>query len=130
MILPIRPNQKISLALKYSLIFISVHTVLVLVLVYSNPENSYAEKKDTHLIYTVKRGDTLSGIALRYKISVKQLRRWNSLRGDKIFEGQRLDDQLAAQTLVDLGAELGQRVLRKPAALLDAHRQAARHIEE
>ncbi|MFH1630191.1 MAG: LysM peptidoglycan-binding domain-containing protein [Pseudomonadota bacterium] len=65
--------------------------VLALALLLCNPGNSYAGETDTSVIYVVKRGDTLGGIALRYKISVKQLRRWNRLRGDKIFEGQRLE---------------------------------------
>jgi len=41
-------------------------------------------------IYTVKKGDTLGGIAVRHKVSLKALRKWNKLPGDKIFEGQRL----------------------------------------
>jgi len=43
------------------------------------------------MIYRVKRGDTLGGIARRYKVSVEQLRQWNRLRGDRIFVGQRLE---------------------------------------
>ena len=41
-------------------------------------------------IYTVKKGDTLGEIALRSKVSLKDLRAWNKLSGDNIFEGQRL----------------------------------------
>ncbi|MFH1571208.1 MAG: L,D-transpeptidase family protein [Gemmatimonadota bacterium] len=41
-------------------------------------------------VHVVRKGDTLSGIALRYRVSVKQLRRWNSLKGDRIIVGQRL----------------------------------------
>jgi len=41
-------------------------------------------------IYTVKKGDTLGEIALRYKVSLKALRKRNRLSNDKIFEGQRL----------------------------------------
>ncbi len=76
-----------SPAFKYLLCFACLHMVLALVLLLCNPGNSYAGETDTSVIHIVKRGDTLSEIALRYKISVKQLRRWNRLRGDKIFEG-------------------------------------------
>ncbi len=41
-------------------------------------------------IYTVKKGDTLDGIALRYKVSLEALRKWNKLPDDKIFKGQRI----------------------------------------
>ncbi len=40
--------------------------------------------------YTVARGDTLSGIASRFSVSVDDLRSWNSVRGDVIVPGQRL----------------------------------------
>ncbi len=41
----------------------------------------------THL---VKRGETLGEIALRYNVSVSSLRKWNGLKGDRIYKGQRL----------------------------------------
>lgn len=42
-------------------------------------------------IYTVQAGDTLSHIALRYDVSIKDLRRWNRLdRGKPIKIGQKL----------------------------------------
>lgn len=40
--------------------------------------------------YTVAPGDTLLGIALEYDVSVDDIRRWNDLSGDNIYEGQRL----------------------------------------
>ena len=41
--------------------------------------------------YTVKRGDTLSGIALKYKgVTVTQIKRANNLRSNNIRPGQRL----------------------------------------
>ncbi len=40
--------------------------------------------------YTVKRGDTLSDIAVVHRVSVEQLRRWNNIRGNKILIGQKL----------------------------------------
>jgi len=84
-------HQNSSPALKYLLFLICFQIVLALSLLLCNPGNSYAGKTDSPVIYIVKRGDTLSEIALTYKVSVGQLRRWNRLRGDKIFEGQRLE---------------------------------------
>ncbi len=40
--------------------------------------------------YTVKKGDTLSHIARRYRVSVKQLMSWNHLRSDKLRIGQKI----------------------------------------
>lgn len=40
--------------------------------------------------YKVKKGDTLSRIASKYHVSVKDLKRWNNLKSDKIREGQTL----------------------------------------
>ena len=44
----------------------------------------------TPTYYTVRRGDTISGIATRYRVTWTQIRRWNNLRGDMIYPGQRL----------------------------------------
>jgi LysM repeat protein/N-acetylmuramoyl-L-alanine amidase len=54
-------------------------------------------------VHVVRTGDTLSGIAVRFGLSTGQLRRWNDLRGDRIYPGQRLK--------VDRGD--GQYVVRK-----------------
>jgi len=42
-------------------------------------------------VYKVKRGDTLSGIAARYGLTVSQLRGWNQLRSSAIYANQELD---------------------------------------
>ena len=42
------------------------------------------------ITYTVKSGDTLGGIAGKYRCTVKQLKSWNNLRGDLINIGQKL----------------------------------------
>jgi len=50
-----------------------------------------ADRVDTDGVYTVQRGDTLSEIALRHNLSLKQLRRLNPpLRGDRIKAGDGL----------------------------------------
>jgi peptidoglycan DL-endopeptidase LytE len=41
-------------------------------------------------IYTVQSGDTLSHIAVRYDVSVSQIKSWNGLKSDTIYVGQKL----------------------------------------
>ncbi len=41
-------------------------------------------------VYVVKKGDTLSTIAKRRKVSVSQIKKWNNLRSDNIYIGQKL----------------------------------------
>jgi 3D (Asp-Asp-Asp) domain-containing protein len=45
------------------------------------------KKLQTHI---VKKGETLSGIASKYKITLKELKSWNKLSRDTIFPGQQL----------------------------------------
>ena len=40
--------------------------------------------------YTIKKGDTLSGIAKKFHCSVKQLKQWNGLKSDAIRDGKKL----------------------------------------
>ena len=42
------------------------------------------------IYYTVRRGDSLSEIAEKYKTSVRNVKKWNGLRKDVIFVGQKL----------------------------------------
>jgi LysM repeat protein len=42
-------------------------------------------------IYVVKKGDTLSGIAAKYKTTVQQIKAWNKLSTDLILIGQKLN---------------------------------------
>ena len=59
---------------------------------YINPAN-IDKKRLEHpgFTYTVKKGDTLSGIATRYRVSVKNLMRWNNLRSaNSLRIGQKL----------------------------------------
>jgi peptidoglycan DL-endopeptidase LytE len=49
------------------------------------PGESGSEK-----VYTVKSGDTLSYIALKYGVSVQELKKWNGLSSDMIYIGQKV----------------------------------------
>lgn len=40
--------------------------------------------------YVVKSGDTLGGIAMRYHVTISQIKKWNHLRSDLIRIGQRI----------------------------------------
>lgn len=42
------------------------------------------------IVYRVKKGDTLSTIAERYNVSIKELKKWNGLKGNLIREGQKI----------------------------------------
>lgn len=42
-------------------------------------------------VYTVKSGDTLSRIASEYKVTVANLKKWNNLKSDLIYVGQKLN---------------------------------------
>lgn len=60
------------------------------------PVQGYADeyRKDggdsQKIYYTVKNGDTLSGIAQKHRTSVTKIKTWNGLRGDFIRIGQKL----------------------------------------
>ena len=46
--------------------------------------------------YTIRRGDTLIGIASMHGVSVQQLRVWNGLSSDRIYPGRKLSIQMPA----------------------------------
>ena len=55
-----------------------------------NVDSKLNDSKNYKVIYVVKSGDTLSGIGLRYNVSVKKLKRWNNLNGSMLSIGQKL----------------------------------------
>ena len=49
------------------------------------------KKTPSKIYYKVKRGDTLGGIALKYKTSVKKIKKWNkNIKNDNIYIGQKI----------------------------------------
>jgi membrane-bound lytic murein transglycosylase D len=45
---------------------------------------------DRRVRYIVKRGDTLGEIAARFRVSWRDIKKWNSIRGSRIYPGQSL----------------------------------------
>ncbi|MCX8056361.1 MAG: LysM peptidoglycan-binding domain-containing protein [Ignavibacteria bacterium] len=60
--------------------------------IYSEPiEKMYASsKKSLPDYYVVRRGETLSDISRKFRISISDLKDWNNLKGDRVVAGQRL----------------------------------------
>lgn len=60
----------------------------------SNANSTGTERSDTggkpRIVYTVRTGDTLGRIAVRYNVTVTQLQRWNNIRGSRIRVNERL----------------------------------------
>ena len=56
----------------------------------TSPLDIQPEGTQSSLHYKVRRGDSLSRIAQRFKVSVSDLRRWNTLNGKYLKPGQRL----------------------------------------
>jgi len=54
------------------------------------PKPAPKPKSPTYTRYKVKRGDTLYSIARRHGVSVDRLKKWNSIRRNKIYPGQKL----------------------------------------
>ena len=54
----------------------------------SKTHNPNSTVKSIH--YTVRNGDSLSRIASKYRVNVKDLHRWNTIKGKYIKPGQRL----------------------------------------
>ena len=48
------------------------------------------QSRSKKIYYTVKRGDSLSEIAEKYRTSVKNIKKWNGLRNNRILVGQKL----------------------------------------
>ncbi len=53
---------------------------------FSQPNSLYGKE----IVYRIKSGDTLSGIAKRYGVSIKALKTWNKLSGSSIRVAQKL----------------------------------------
>lgn len=49
-----------------------------------------SSKTGSAKVYTVKSGDTLSHIAVQYGVTVNNLKKWNNLKSDTIYIGQKL----------------------------------------
>ena len=60
------------------------------------PTKAYGEYRKSmqsaskKIYYTVKRGDSLSEIAEKHRTSIRNIKKWNGIRSDKILIGQKL----------------------------------------
>ena len=64
--------------------------------------------------YTVRKGDTLSHIAQKQGVTLKQLKSYNGLKKDLIFVGQKLKIPSDQQFLQDVRAHTGKLRLNRP----------------
>ncbi len=65
------------------------------------------------IVYQVRRGDTLSAIARRYRTSISHLKQLNGLRSDTVYVGQRLlVEQRTQRTPVPAAERPGEYVVR------------------
>ena len=62
-------------------------------------------------IYKIKSGDTLGKIAVKYKVSINQLKAWNGLKSSHIYVGQKLQINPKGKTTIT--AESKNYTLRK-----------------
>lgn len=58
--------------------------------IYAGQKLKVKTSKTIWVTYTVRSGDTLSGIATKNGVSVSNLRSWNNLKGTRIYSGQKL----------------------------------------
>lgn len=54
------------------------------------PVTPVPQGRSPQRIYRVKRGDTLYGIARSFKTNIRNIKKWNNLRGNRIHPGQKL----------------------------------------
>ena len=78
---------QIPTVLKLAIIFAAG---ILLSVVVANSSALAAPQSYTCTYYVVRRGDTLSGIGLRYGVTVRAVMNANGLRGTRIYSGQRL----------------------------------------
>ncbi|MDI6833969.1 MAG: LysM peptidoglycan-binding domain-containing protein, partial [Bacteroidales bacterium] len=62
-------------------------------------QSSSSSAKTQNIVHIVKSGETLSGIASKYGVSVDNIKNWNNLSSDKISIGQKLIINPTKQTI-------------------------------
>ncbi len=70
---------------------------------YASSYRHEVPKGSKRVVYKVKEGDNLGAIAMRYGVSVAQLRDWNNIRGSRIRIGQKLDIYVKESTAKKMG---------------------------
>ena len=76
--------------------YFSINSELEKRLIQSNKENliekihpKYFDKVDRY-VFTVSKGDYLGKISLKFNCKIEEIKKWNNLKTDKIFIGQKL----------------------------------------
>ncbi len=58
--------------------------------IYSNSNYTGDEVISNTIYYTVRKGDTIGKIAYKNKLSIKTIKRWNNLKSNTIYPGQKI----------------------------------------
>lgn len=61
-------------------------------------QSSSTSTKTQNIVHIVKSGETLSAIAIKYGVSVENIKKWNNLSSDKLSIGQKLTINPTTQT--------------------------------
>lgn len=56
----------------------------------NKPKSTQPKQKEKFITYIVKRGDTLTKIAKKHKVTIADIKKWNNLKNDLIREDQKL----------------------------------------
>ena len=56
----------------------------------NNDSIKKTKTKNNYIFHKIKRNETLSHIAMKYKTSVRKIKKWNGLRSNKIKYGAKL----------------------------------------
>ncbi len=56
----------------------------------SDKLNKKEKKKNSYIFHKIKKNETLSHIAMKYRTSVRKIKKWNGLRNNKIKYGAKL----------------------------------------
>lgn len=98
---------ELRLPMKYALRFVQIEDS---VYAYKSKAEVKREEVDERvkevsdrLVHTVRRGESLGGIAKKYRVSVSNIKKWNGLRRDKIQVGQRLNIYRSGAPMAQVG---------------------------
>lgn len=88
-------SDKIALTLPYqkAIRFYSMNDTAVtnqMMAMYNERPHNMVKRQDDLIIYKVHKGEMLAELASRFNVKVRDLKRWNRIKGNKIHKGQKL----------------------------------------